>query len=306
MALKRRGVPPVAIIAFVSGLGVSTLSSNIELARFETTVRSHLESTTPRLMMLLRPIRVTINNLPADYMLPIEKAIHSKIPAMGTNIVPFTATTYIDRDDWRDEASADFFRLAPGGTVGLLGVPHAITHVSHETDSSGQVISIVCRYDDSGAVKPKAWIQWVSEHAPSKSPVRVAETRIFKRLFKSDNPAALDDAYIQDIDKDSLVTVPGAMLEVGVWQIIKESLEAGRKAAELRQKEADASGTTAPPLVDGVESIRFQGVRVAYFCFDYESKAGALEAGGAAEAHEGDRIVLNQIAPLKQDSGKKL
>lgn len=257
-------------------------------------------------MMILNPIRVTIENLASDYMVPIEKAIHSKIPSMGTNIVPFTSTVFIDQDDFRTEASPDFYRLSPGGNVGLLSVPFPISYVSHQVDSNGKVVSIVARYDTSDAApKPKAYIQWVAEHAPSKSPVKVDETRIFKRLFKSDNPAALDDAYIQDIDPDSLITNTGALLETGIWQIIKESIAAGKKAAETRRVEALATGTTAPPLVDGVESIRFQGVRVAYFCLDYESKVGALEDNGKAESMDGDRLVLNQIAPLKEDAKKK-
>ena len=305
VALKRRGVPPSAIISFVSGLGVSTASSNIELSRFEQTVRANLESTTPRLLMLLDPILVTIDNLPDDYHLPIEKGIHSKIPAMGTNIVPFTKRVYIDADDFRSVADDDFYRLAPGGSVGLLHVPFPISYISHEVDSNEKVTSIKCRYenDPTKKLKPKAYIQWIAEHAPTGSPVKVDETRIFKRLFKSDDPAALGDGYIQDIDPDSLVVRKGALLEVGVWGIIKTSLKATRIAAADREKEAKEKGTTAPPNVDGVESIRFQGVRVAYFCFDFDSNAKALEGTGA-KGSEGDRLVLNMIAPLKQDSGK--
>ena len=306
VALKRRGVPPSAIISFVSGLGVSTMSSNIELSRFEQTVRANLESTTPRLLMLLDPILITIENLPDDYHLPIEKGIHSKIPAMGTNVVPFTKRVYIDADDFRSVADEDFYRLAPGGSVGLLHVPFPITYLSHEIDDKGKVTSIKCRYenDPTKKIKPKAYIQWIAEHAPSGSPVKVDETRIFKRLFKSDDPASLGDGYIADIDPDSLVVVKSALLEVGVWPIIKTSLETTKAAAIERGREAREKGTNAPPLVDGVESIRFQGVRVAYFCFDLDSKAKAFDGTGS-EGAEGDRLVLNMIAPLKQDAGKK-
>lgn len=192
--------------------------------------------------------------------------------------------------------------------MGLLNVPHPISYVSHETDTTGQVTSILCHYEDSSsAAKPKAYIQWVAEHAPTGSPVRIDETRIFKRLFKSDNPAALDDAYIQDIDPESLVKTSGALLEVGVWDLMKQSLVNKAKDAERRKKEAEESGTDVPPSVDGVESIRFQGIRVAYFAFDLDSKLGAFEEGGEAkmERRDGDKLVLNTIAGLKQDSGKK-
>lgn len=309
MALKRRGVPPGAIIAFVSGLGVSTSSSHIALARFEQTVRQYLEITTPRLMMVFNPIKIIIRNLPTDYNSPVEKAIHPKNPAMGTNVVPFTSTIYIDADDFRTTASKDFFRLSPGGNVGLLSVPHPISYVSHETDANGKVVSIICDYENSSAteIKPKAYIQWVAEHAASNSPVRVDETRIFKRLFKSDDPAALDD-YIKDIDSESLVKSSTALLEIGVWELMSRSLLDSAAATEKREQKAIASGTEAPPSVDGVESIRFQGTRVAYFAFDYDSKLGALEEGGNSkmERRDGDRLILNMIAPLKQDSGKKV
>jgi glutaminyl-tRNA synthetase len=259
-------------------------------------------------MMVLNPIKVIINNLPTDYLSLIEKAIHPKNPSMGTNIVPFTSTIYIDADDFRTVASKEFFRLSPDGNVGLLNVPHPISYVSHETDSVGNVTLIVCRYEDSTtAIKPKAYIQWVAEHAPSNSPVRVDETRIFKRLFKSDDPAALED-FVKDIDPESLVKSSNALLEVGVWDLMKQSLLNSAKASEKRKQEAITSGTEAPPSVDGVESIRFQGTRVAYFAFDYDSKLAALEEGVNAkmERRSGDRLILNMIAPLKQDSGKKI
>lgn len=303
VALKRRGVPPAAIIAFVSNLGVSTSASLVQLSRFEQTVRSHLEMTTPRLMMVLDPIKVTLENVPEDFYLAVEKSLHPKVPALGTNVIPFTRTVYIDADDFRAEADKDFFRLCPGATVGLLNVPYPVTYVSHETDSAtGRVSSIVCRYENDPArkpSKPKGWIQWVAEHAASGSPVRVEEARIFKRLFKSDDPASLGDKYIDDIDPDSLKVVKGALLETGVWKVARESLDEVKRVARERQLEAEKTGTEAPPLVEGVEAIRFQGMRVAYFAFDYESSLGQGDKLGQAD----DKIVLNLIAPLKQDAG---
>lgn len=303
IALKRRGVPPAAIISFVSNLGVSTSSSLVQLSRFEQTVRQHLEMTTPRLMLIVNPVKVTIENLPKDYYLAIEKPLHTKNPALGSNTVPFTPTVYIDADDFRGVADKDFFRLCPGATVGLLNVPRPITYVSHEEDSTGKVTSIVCRYEDGdSAPKPKAWIQWVAEHAPSRSPVHVKETRLFSRLFKSDDPASLGDDYIKDIDPDSKRVVKGALLETGIWKVIDESMERVKKAVEERLAEAKKEGTEAPPMVEGVEAIRFQGVRVAYFCLDQDSVL-ADKQGDAKERGEGDEIILNLIAPLKQDAG---
>lgn len=306
VALKRRGVPPGAIINFVSHVGVSTTPSLIQLARFEQEVRQYLETSTPRLMMVLHPVRITIENLPSDFLLSIEKPVHPKNPSMGSNVVPFTNIVYIDQDDFRTTFSKDFFRLSPGASVGLLNVPHPITHVSHETNAEGVVTSIICRYENGPTPpKPKVWIQWVAEHAPSNSPVRIVETRIFKRLFKSDNPAGLGDDYIKDIDPESLKVVEGALLEVGIWKVVKDSLAAATAAVEARKAASLLAGTDAPPQVDGVEAIRFQGLRVAYFTLDSDSHLPSLENGEELGRDGKDKLVLNLIAPLKQDAGKK-
>ncbi|SCZ89135.1 BZ3500_MvSof-1268-A1-R1_Chr9g10304 [Microbotryum saponariae] len=306
IALKRRGVPPAAIIAFVSHLGVSPNSSLVSLARFEQTVRQHLEMSTPRLMMVLQPIKVVLENVDDDFHLEIEKALHPKLPEMGSNQIPFTKTFYIDADDFRAEAdSKDFFRLCPGATVGLLQVPHAITYSSHEVDENGRVEVVRCRYELGKTIKPKAWIQWVAEHAPSRSPVKIKQARIFKRLFKSDDPASLGDKYIEDIDPKSLTTVDGAMIETGIWEVIDQSLKRAKEIVEERKKEAEKNGTDAPPQVEGLEVVRFQGMRVAYFALDSDSR---LKQGGDGATEAEDELVLNLIAPLKQDAaaGKKV
>ena len=131
--------------------------------------------------MVLRPLKVTIENLPEDFLMMLEKPLHPKVPELGTSSVPFTRTIYIDSDDFRLVDSKDYFRLAPGKTVGLFQAPWPITHVSHKTDpATGKVIEIICRAENEGAAKkPKAFIQWVAEHRASSSPVVVDETRIF-------------------------------------------------------------------------------------------------------------------------------
>ncbi|BGP08722.1 Glutaminyl-tRNA synthetase [Rhodotorula toruloides] len=301
VALKRRGVPPAAIITFVSSLGVSTQNSLVQLSRFEQTVRSHLEMTTPRLNLILRPIRVTLENLPADFFLEVEKPLHPKDPSMGTAHVPFTREVFIDADDFRTEASKDFFRLAPGATVGLLNVPKPISYISHETDpATGAVTHIVCRYDEDvkEGFKPKGWIHWVASSAAHNSPVKVKETRLFSRLFKSDNPGALGDAYLDDLNPESLKVVEGALIEPAVWDVVRSSLKRANEVVELRKAEAAKNGTEAPPSVDGLEVVRFQANRVAYFCLDADSKL--VEDG----AKDGGELVLNLIASLKEDKGK--
>ena len=328
IALRRRGVPPGAILSFVSSLGVSTAASNIQATRLEQTIRQYLEGAVSRLLMVLRPVKVTIENLPEDFLLWLEKPLHPKVPELGTSKVPLTRTIYIDADDFRLEDSKDYFRLAPGKTVGLFQAPWPITYVSHKVDSAtGAVTEIVCRAENEGAPKkPKAFVQWVAEHKPSGSPVVVDETRIFHQLFKSENPAAEPD-LLADVNPDSLEVVRGAMVEVGFWALAKRAYaearresrtrtEAALRATEAAAKEAVVEGApshahddtpkaTSEQLV-GKECIRFQGLRVAYFAVDKEARLACLDEAEGVEAgkREGDFVVLNRIVSLKEDSGK--
>jgi glutaminyl-tRNA synthetase len=266
--------------------------------------------------MVLRPLKVTIENLPEDYLLMVDKPLHPKIAALGTTTIPFTRTIYIDADDFRLEDSKDYFRLAPGKTVGLFQAPHPITCTSHKTDASGQVVELICRLEDGAEVKkPKAYIQWVAEHAPSGSPVRVDETRIFHQLFKSDQPSA---DFLDDVDPNSLEVIRGAMVETGFWSLAKRALTEARRESKERTDKAlkdsakdesspddDTPRVTSEQLV-GNECIRFQGLRVAYFAVDKDSRLACLdEAAGVAPARkQGDHLVLNRIVSLKEDSGK--
>jgi len=299
VALKRRGVPPQAIISFVSNLGVSTSPSLVQLSRFEQTVRQHLEFSTPRLLLILDPIKVTIENLPEDYYLGIEKLLHPKDPEMGSNKVPFTRNLYIDRDDFREEADKNFFRLCPGSTVGLLNVPKPISYVSHSKNpQTGKVDHIVVKYENESPAnfKPKGWIHWIAKHEPSNSPVEIEETRMFSRLFKSDNPATLGDKYLEDLDPSSKKIVKGALVETGIWGVIDSSLKKAKEVVRLRKLESEKNGTEAPPSVDGLEVVRFQASRVAYFCLDGDSKLN--------DATQGGELVLNLITGLKEDKTK--
>lgn len=320
IALRRRGVPPGAITNFVSGLGVSTATTNIQTSRFEQTVRQYLENSAPRLLMVLKPLKVTIENLPEDYVLMVEKSLHPKIPSLGSTTVPFTRTIYIEADDFRLQDSSDYFRLAPGKSVGLFQVPHPITCVSYEVDpATNSVTSLTCRIENEGGAikKPKAFIQWVAEHAPSGSPVRVDEARVFHQLFKSENPSAVKPDFRADINPDSLEVTHGVMVEIGFWPLAKrlyEEAKAESKARTAKAATADDSGkhsegdtpvATEDQLL-GKECIRFQGLRVAYFALDSDAELACLDEESNVEArrHPGDKLILNRIVSLKEDSGK--
>lgn len=165
--------------------------------------------------------------------------------------------------------------------------------------------------------------EWVPLDPATHSPVMVDETRIFNPLFKSDDPAGLDN-FLDDINPDSLEIVTGAMVESSFFGFAKKTMKDARKASEERTKKAleDAKGTSTSPsssateddtpkaTVDqllGKENIRFQGLRVAYFTVDKDSTIASLDEGEDVlpARREGDKIILNRIVSLKEDLGKK-
>lgn len=281
IALRRRGVPPGAILSFVNELGVSTALTNIQIARFEQSVRRYLEQTVPRLMLVLDPITVILDDLPEDYVEEIELPF-GKDPALGTHVVPFTKTVFIDRSDFREVDSKDYFRLAPGKSVGLMKVPFPIKATTFEKDDKGLVTVVHAIYERpvEGATvkKPKTFIQWVASSESHKSPVK-AEVRTFNPLFKSEDPDAADGGFLNDLNAKSEEIYPNAVIEVGLDEIRK------RAPWPAEEGEKNIAGKEA-----GLETVRFQGLRVAYFNMDKDT----------SEEH----IVLNRIVGLKEDSGK--
>ena len=283
IALRRRGIPPGAILSFVNELGVSTALTNIQLARLDQSVRRYLEQTVPRLMLVLDPIPVVIDNLPDDFLEEIDLPFSPKDPSMGSHVVPFTKTVYIDRCDFREVDSKDYFRLAPGKAVGLLKVPFPISATSFEKDgSTGLVTKVHAHYEkpEEGAAfkKPKTYIQWVASSPKHNSPLK-AEVRFFNSLFKSENPDAAEGGFLKDVNPDSEEIYHNAMLETGLVEVQK------RAPWPAEEGERDVKAKVAGP-----ETVRFQGLRVAYFAMDKDSTER--------------RVVLNRIVSLKEDAGK--
>lgn len=327
IALRRRGIPPGALLNFVSDLGVTTFVSETQLQKFESTVRRYLEDTVPRLMMVLNPVRLIIENVADDYRVPVEVPVHPKVPAMGTVKTSFTKEVYIDADDFRIEDSPDYFRLAPGKTVGLFKAPFPVTCTSYKTDASGKVTEITARLEDDGnAKKPKAYIQWVN--VPDA--IKVDEVRYFHPLFKHDPPPA---DYESDVDSCSLEVFTNAVIEPAFYTVASRAISDARKESEERtaraakenevevattkaeadkivaKHEAEGPAHADEPIASadqlvGPENIRFQGMRVGYFAVDRESKLGCVDTDKPGRA-EGDKIVLNRIVALKEDTGKK-
>ncbi|KAF8477184.1 tRNA synthetases class I, catalytic domain-containing protein [Kalaharituber pfeilii] len=281
VAIRRRGVPPGAILAFVNELGVTTATTNIQIKRFENSIRKYLEETVPRLMMVLDPVLVVIENLPEDYYEALSVPFKPGAPKMGEHEVPFTRKVYIDRSDFRETDSKDYFRLAPGKSVGLFKVPFPIKCTSFTKDpETGLVTEIFARYEnDVEFVKPKTYIQWVADSPPHRSPI-VVEVRLFNQLFKSDDPESNPDGFLADINPNSEEVFKGAMIEVGFEEV--------RRRAPWPEREGEKNAKNV-----GKESTRFQALRVGYFAMD-----------GDSDDSPGGTVVLNRIVTLKEDAGK--
>uniref|UniRef100_A0A060TBF6 glutamine--tRNA ligase n=1 Tax=Blastobotrys adeninivorans TaxID=409370 RepID=A0A060TBF6_BLAAD len=286
VGIRRRGVPPGAILSFVSQLGVTTSTTNIQAARFENAVRKYLEDRVPRLMLIPDPVLVILDNLPEDHYEELSVPFKPGAPEYGEHVVPFTNKLYVDRSDFREEASKDYFRLAPGQSVGLLKVPHNIRVTSFKKDADGKVTEIHAHYEnDIPFKKPKTFIQWVAEAPAHGSPVKIDEVRLFNQLFKSENPAANPDGLLADINPDSETILKGSVIEKGFFEVKEKSPWVTKRSVEEENDHLQGNEKKGAP-----ESVRFQALRVGYFCMDKDST--------------NDKIVLNRIVTLKEDAAK--
>ncbi|KAI9208216.1 tRNA synthetases class I, catalytic domain-containing protein [Polychytrium aggregatum] len=215
--LRRRGFPATAINAFVRELGVTTSNTVIPVERLENYVRDHLNDVAPRLMVLLEPLKITLTNLSDDYLEEVTVANKPRDESMGSHTVPFSKTVYIDASDFREQDDPNFYRLAPGKSVGLLNVPFPITANKVVKDSSGRIVEILATYENSKAdfKKPKTYIHWVGESKKHNSPVKV-QVNLYSNLFKHSNPADNPDGWLADINPDSLSVIPEAYAEIGI------------------------------------------------------------------------------------------
>jgi glutaminyl-tRNA synthetase len=244
--IRRRGIPPGALLAFIAELGVTTAKTSIEIKRFEQSVRRYLERTVPRLMLVLDPVPVVIEDAEEQ---DLDAPFSPKDPKMGSHKIKLTRTVYIERSDFREVDSKDYFRLAPGKTVGLLQMPYPIKAVSFTKDDiTGAVTEVRAGFEKEGK-KPKTYIQWVPDGSPA------AEVRVHTALFKSDQPGAAPGGFMNDICPDSETIWPDAMVEAGFYEV--------RRRAPWPAAEGEKAGEVGP------ESVRFQAMRVGYFVSGY-------------------------------------
>jgi glutaminyl-tRNA synthetase len=218
--LRRRGVTPEAIRAFADAIGVARKDARVELATFEHHVRDDLNMRVPRVMGVLRPLKVVLINYPEGKVEQLEAPYYPHdVPLTGSRLVPFSRELYIDRDDFMEHPPKKFFRLALGREV-RLRYGYFITCTDVITDASGEVVELRCTYDPAtrGGDSPdgrkvQGTIHWVSApHALD------AEVRLYDRLFSVPDPDAMPEGkdFIAALNPDSLVTIAGAKVEPSV------------------------------------------------------------------------------------------
>jgi len=187
---RRRGYTPEAIRNFCDRIGVAKRNSMVDIAMLEHCLREDLNKRAPRVMAVLRPIKVVLDNYPEGQVEDLDAVNNPEDPAMGTRKLPFSRTLYIEQDDFREEPPKGFFRLSPGKEV-RLRYAYIIKCIGIEKDpSSGAIRELRCSYDretKSGSTqsgrKVKATIHWVSAAQAVE-----AEVRLYDHLFTKEDP----------------------------------------------------------------------------------------------------------------------
>ncbi len=236
--MRRRGFPPGAIREFCAQIGVAKNDNLIDVALLEHCVREELNETAPRVMGVLRPLKVIIDNYPEEQVEEFECANHPQKPEMGTRTLPFSRELYIERDDFQEDPPGKYKRLAPGREVRLRNA-YVIKYESMVKDeATGEVVELHCTYDPETRNAPppdgrkiKGVIHWLS--ARHSIP---AEVRLYDRLFQVPNPAAGEEDFTHYLNPASLETLTDCRVE--------------------------------PALKEAAPGSRYQFERIGYFCID--------------------------------------
>jgi glutaminyl-tRNA synthetase len=240
--MRRRGYPPEAIRDFCERIGVSKSNSTVDFALLEHCVRENLNRTAPRVMVVIRPLKVVIENYPEDQMEDLTAENNPEDPSAGSRKIPFSQVLYVERDDFMEDPPKKFFRLAPGREVRLKHAYIIKCERVIKDEKTGEVLELRCTYDPetkSGSSqegrKVKGTLHWLTAAHAER-----AEVRLYNHLFLKENP--VDEKEYPDLksslNPDSLEIVQDAFIE--------------------------------PFLKDAVGGDRFQFLRLGYFCVDNE------------------------------------
>jgi glutaminyl-tRNA synthetase len=242
--LRRRGVPPAAILDFVRRAGVARANSVVDFAMFEHSIRELLNKTAARRMAVLRPLKLVIENYPGAAIEELDAVNNPEDPAAGTRRIPFGRELYVERDDFMEDPPKNFYRLSPGREV-RLRYAYFITCREVVKNAAGEVVELICTYDPAtrggnapDGRKVRATLHWVAAaHAVP------AQLRLYSPLFTRPDPGAAGD-FIADLNPHSLETL--------------------------------TDGRVEPALLGSATGEPVQFERQGYFCLDPDSAPGRL------------------------------
>jgi glutaminyl-tRNA synthetase len=245
--LRRRGYTPESIRDFCARIGVAKKENVIDVAQLEHSIREDLNRRAPRVMTVLRPLKVVLTNYPEGQVEEVDVINNPEDASAGTRKVPFSRVLYIEHDDFLEDPPKKFFRLSPGNEV-RLRCAYFITCTEVVKDGRGDIVELRCTYDPAtrGGDSPdgrrvKATLHWVS--AADAVPV---EVRLYDRLFAAEDPGNVAEGktFLDSVNPGSLEVLHGAQAE--------------------------------PSLAAASPGDRVQFERLGYFCVDDDSREGAL------------------------------
>lgn len=238
--LRRRGYTPESIRNFCDRIGVAKRDSLVDAALLDHCLREDLNRRAPRVMAVLRPLKVIIDNYPEEQTEELEAINNPEDPEMGTRKIPFSREIYIEQDDFREDPPKKFFRLAPGREVRLKHAYFIKCESFVKDEETGEIIQLHCTYDPQsrGGASPDGRKVMGTLHWVSAAHALEAEVRLYNHLFIKENPLE-DEDFIANLNPNSLEVLTSCKIEPGL---------AG-----------------APP------ENRYQFLRQGYFCVDPDS-----------------------------------
>ena len=301
--MRRRGYPSEAIRGFCARIGVSKVESTVDIALLEHCVRDVLNKTAPRVMGVLRPVKLIIDNYAADQVEWLDAVNNPEDPSVGTRKVPFSRVLYIEHDDFRETPPPKYWRLYPGNEV-RLRYGYLVKCAGCVKDAAGEVVEVHATYDPAtrGGDSPdgrkvKSTLHWVS--AAHAIPV---EVRLYDHLFTKPDP-----------DDTGGVGVPPATSDVDAASASRIA-EAAESAGAMRDWKGNLNPASLeiitayvePSVLDAAIGARYQFERHGYFCVDPDSSEPGAPATGhiAADPRVGRRLVFNRTVTLKDTWAK--